>query len=193
MWHRLGLVLLLTVLTGCGKQKESLVAAAEGNSPASEEIAAIVADFPQLELMTMRPAEAQPPTLCGVIYDYDAPGTEGPHADGLIKVFMNEQAAEAFGEEKRSYAVGSVVVKQKLSAGGSVTGDSEPLHQTGIGGMIKRDPGYDPQHGDWEYFYTDDETPLQSGRIGNCVDCHENASDRDYVFGTWPHKPRRKS
>ena len=29
--------------------------------------------------------------------------------------------------------------------------------------MIKRPPGYDPQHGDWEYFYFEQPTTVESG------------------------------
>lgn len=64
--------------------------------------------------------------------------------------------------------------------------DEEPtLEMIGLGGMIKRPAGFDPEHGDWEYFYANGETHLQSGPIATCVDCHTSASDRDYVFGKW--------
>ncbi|MDB6068335.1 MAG: hypothetical protein JWR26_4543 [Pedosphaera sp.] len=57
--------------------------------------------------------------------------------------------------------------------------------ENGVGGMVKRAPGYDPAHGDWEYFYFDDAAKIQSGRIASCVGCHETAKGKDYVFGTW--------
>ena len=55
----------------------------------------------------------------------------------------------------------------------------------GVGGMIKRPAGYDPKHGDWEYFYFDDARKIESGRITSCVQCHSSAKDKDYVFGNW--------
>jgi len=55
----------------------------------------------------------------------------------------------------------------------------------GVGGMIKRALGYDPEHGDWEYFFYEDPAKIDSGKLGNCIDCHQNASARDYVFGSW--------
>lgn len=55
----------------------------------------------------------------------------GPHALAFIRVSMNERAASAFASGK-SYPVGSAVIKFKDAA---VSG--------GIGGMIKREPGYD--------------------------------------------------
>ena len=71
--------------------------------------------------------------------------------------------------------------------------------------MIKRADGFDPAHGDWEYFCSahvpglaDDPAvaqsavaqvkpagKIESGRIASCVQCHEAAKRTDYVFGTW--------
>jgi hypothetical protein len=55
----------------------------------------------------------------------------------------------------------------------------------GVGGMVKRHKGYDPANGDWEYFYFEDASKIESGRISSCIQCHSRASDRDYVFGDW--------
>lgn len=195
MWHRFCLVLLLFSLVGCGREEAPPPAATKEGSveaaPVSDEVATIVANFAQLRVMTSRPDNSQAPQMCAVFYVDEAPGTEGPHAEGFIKVFMDEQAAEAFEKASKSYPVGSVIVKEKLLENASIIGDRKTYRHNGVGGMIKRDPGYDPEHGDWEYFFVDDQTPLQSGRIGTCVDCHQNASDRDYVFGTWPHRPMK--
>lgn len=50
--------------------------------------------------------------------------------------------------------------------------------------MIKREPGYDPQHGDWEYLYVvqKPEKKVTRGRLESCIKCHWQAKDRDYVF-----------
>jgi hypothetical protein len=68
-------------------------------------------------------------------------------------------------------------------------------YRDGIGGMVKRQPGYDPEHGDWEYFYVElaSELPKRrpikgrsaTGRLANCIDCHSYTAETDYVFGTW--------
>ena len=53
------------------------------------------------------------------------------------------------------------------------------------GGMIKRAPGYDPEHGDWEYFFFEDIAKIEHGKIASCVNCHHGAKDKDHVFKAW--------
>lgn len=57
--------------------------------------------------------------------------------------------------------------------------------------MIKREPGYDPKFGDWEYFQsTPDGKLISRGNSQNeqiastCVSCHSNITDQDFVFAT---------
>ena len=58
-------------------------------------------------------------------------------------------------------------------------------NSNGVGGMIKRAPGYDPAHGDWEYFYFEKPEKIERGRIATCVKCHAYAHTTDHVYGTW--------
>lgn len=186
-------VVLALLCAGCGSQKPAPTTAAteaqgsesRGGEP-SDDIESIAATFRDLELMTSHARLSGVSTLCGVwTVDY-VQGTQGPHSDGLIKVYMNDLAKKSYGESTRPYPEGAVIVKEKLNYVITSDNDEDPsLEMTGLGGMIKRHEGYDPEHGDWEYFYADGETNLQRGRIGTCVDCHDNASDRDYVFGKW--------
>ena len=59
----------------------------------------------------------------------------------------------------------------------------------GVGGMVKRSPGYDPEHGDWEYFYFEGKGEPQGGRIASCVQCHDSVKSKDHVFGSWGASP----
>jgi hypothetical protein len=111
----------------------------------------------------------------------------GPHAHTMVRIYMNDLAAETFRASKNDYPVGSIVVKEKI-AGGYMSELQSPDNtgaSNGVGGMIKRPAGYDPDHGDWEYFYADDTAKIESGRIASCVNCHQGAAPTDYVFGTW--------
>jgi Cytochrome P460 len=110
----------------------------------------------------------------------------GPHANTGILVYMNKLAADAFTTNASAFPVGAVIVKQK-KVHGYTTKDGKRVHEadTGVGGMVKRSAGYDPKHGDWEYFYFEDTKKIESGRIASCVQCHSSAKDKDYVFGTW--------
>jgi hypothetical protein len=104
----------------------------------------------------------------------------GPHADGSIRIFMNDLAADAFAKPARPFPVRSVIVKEK-----------QP-REFGVGGMIKRPAGYDPDHGDWEYFYFDDDpAKLESGKLTSCAQCHHRAAGKDYVFGDWSARSRK--
>ena len=102
---------------------------------------------------------------------------------------MNEPAAEAFRKGSKEYPVGAIVVKEKRGMTYSADQPKRELARTrdGVGGMIKRDKGYDPEHGDWEYFYFQDPSKVESGKISSCVQCHGGAAKTDHVFGGWAH------
>jgi hypothetical protein len=69
---------------------------------------------------------------------------------------------------------------------------ADPSH--GVGGMVKRAAGFDPAHGDWEYFYFEDPAHIESGAIATCTGCHASARATDYVFGSWrPSAPDSSS
>ncbi len=110
----------------------------------------------------------------------------GPHANTGILIYMNKLAADAFNASATSFPAGAVIVKQKEIVGPKDK-DWRRLRESddGVGGMVKRPTGYDPEHGDWEYFYFEDTAKIESGPIPTCVQCHSSAKDKDYVFGTW--------
>jgi hypothetical protein len=74
------------------------------------------------------------------------------------------------------FPVGSVVLKQKLDAANA---------QTAIlyTGMLKRDKGYNPECGDWEFFTLggDVRTVTSRGRLESCMSCHRNYAQSDFV------------
>jgi Cytochrome P460 len=110
----------------------------------------------------------------------------GPHAHASIVVYMNDLAATAFRSKSSSYPVGAIVVKEKLTHGyKDENRRAVPGGRHGVGGMVKRSPGYDSKHGDWEYFYFENAEAVESGRISTCVSCHQSAKARDHVFGGW--------
>ena len=110
----------------------------------------------------------------------------GPHANTGILIYMNGVAADTFKANGTAFPVGSVIVKQKAIFG-YVNPEGKEVREAdlGVGGMVKRPVGYDPEHGDWEYFYFQDAGNIEAGRIASCVQCHSLARDKDYVFGTW--------
>lgn len=155
--------------------------------------------YAELTLITKEPVlvDLQLAMLCRGISQQDvddARKRHGPHAHTSVKIFMNEIAAEAFRDRSAAYPVGSVIVKEKLGLeydnhrDDRAPGQKIPKTPDGVGGMIKRAAGYDPEHGDWEYFYFEDPTKVEHGKIASCVECHRGASATDYVFGGWADK-----
>ena len=128
--------------------------------------------------------------LCRGVMEFDvkaAQKTHGVHAYSAITIYMNTAAASAFEQHKSTYPPGSVIVKEKTfgSYQKSVTSYETVRPKDGVGGMIKRAPGFDPAHGDWEYFYFEDPAKIENGKISSCIACHAGAAESDHVFGSW--------
>ncbi len=100
----------------------------------------------------------------------------GSHYKTSIHIYVNKPANEAVARKSAVFPIGAVIVKEKLGDLGLVTG---------VGGMIKHDAGYDPENGDWEYFYADKASTFATGRMRNCAECHAKAKARDFVFSVW--------
>lgn len=82
------------------------------------------------------------------------------------------------------YPRGAVLVKENFVPVG--LSDYRPLTLTV---MIKREPGYDPQYGDWEYLQSDVKGNVllrgnsQDDAVRSaCMGCHINVAERDYVY-----------
>lgn len=54
--------------------------------------------------------------------------------------------------------------------------------------MAKMPAGYDSENGDWYYgvFAEDGRAAKMEGKLEMCVNCHLQAQDRDYLFGSEP-------
>jgi hypothetical protein len=161
----------------------------------------IIASYDKLELKTKEPVFVDPALamLCRGATQAEvetARKASGPHAHTMINVYMNALAADAFRRSATPFPAGSVIVKEKKAlhhwpADG--TRQRTKPHD-GVGGMIKRPAGHDPQNGDWTYFYSersDDHAKFEAGAIASCVQCHANAADKDHVFGGWAAARRR--
>jgi hypothetical protein len=110
----------------------------------------------------------------------------GPHYQPAVIIRTNPEAITNFKAGRSPMPAGTVVVKEK--------------HQTEFawdppdeyGAMVKREAGYDPDHGDWEYLYVvrSPEKKVSRGRMQSCIDCHSIAKDTDYLFRTYlPDRP----
>ena len=192
----------LALATGCnGNQppvaQRSCAANASGVDVKPETdaptVEGVARNYAELQLMTAKPVHVDLElfTLCMPLAIEDAADRarerSGPHASTAIRIFMNDLAAEAFCDSAATYRVGAVIVKEKQAP---FDGPDNLPHvpaesPLGVAGMIKRAAGYDARHGDWEYFYFEDPSKIEQGRISSCIQCHRNAAATDYIFGDW--------
>ena len=104
-------------------------------------------------------------------------GSAHEGARGFREVFINDVGKNA--GSGGSYSQGTLIVKEsykKASSGGK--GDL-----TGLTIMVKREAGYDPENGDWEYLNATSALKIRAqGKLGGCINCHAAAFDSDYVF-----------
>lgn len=164
--------LVCALVTGCRTPEPPVVESTPSPPQTAEELLATlepleevsdgaVAVNPYLSAMCAGPS---PETLAKAKKEF------GPHAMESIRVSMNPSAAQAF-RAKSTYPTGAAVVKRKRMGA--------------VGGMIKREPGYDELGGDWEYFYAEAGGFLYRGRLDSCRTCHMATRSTDHVYGSW--------
>ena len=112
-----------------------------------------------------------------------------PHKDKFITVYVNELGTNAMMHERNPrFPQGSVIVKEKLPSKDSTSPELLTV-------MIKREPGYNPGNGDWEYMALDgDGKEVRArGRLEKCQACHQRAEHGDYVHRNYlPAEVREK-
>lgn len=122
--------------------------------------------------LKMGPAVAQ---LCAAVI------RQNPHRDKFISVYVNEIGKQAMMTQIHpKFPQGSMIVKEKL---GSKDSQSPEL----LTAMIKREKGYNPESGDWEYLVLDGTASniTKLGKLIDCSGCHVAYQTTDYVTRTY--------
>jgi hypothetical protein len=107
--------------------------------------------------------------------------SQNPHRQKYFVVYVNETGRVAMMSQlKPIFPEGSIIVKEKLLA----EDDTSPEMLTV---MVKREPGFNPESGDWEYMVVNgSRTKIEGrGKLANCQACHALKSGTDYVFRTY--------
>jgi hypothetical protein len=103
----------------------------------------------------------------------------GPHSKSAIIVRVNPTGLAQF-KAGEAVPVGTVVIKEKYP---EYDPNARPV---AIAAMIKREAGYDPDHGDWEYAFEqlspEQERKTVRGKLDNCIECHKGTRSKDYLF-----------
>lgn len=168
-------ILGLCVSIGCQSRVVSETDAKGGEKSAPSTGGELGLDFSQWSAATDGPIPVD-----SLFAMYCRPGgaaLHGPHDGASIVVRVNPEAMEEF-KARRPLPAGSVVIKEKHR------GAEVDAHMTDYGVMIKREPGYDPDNGDWEYAYVDlqGKQPVERGRIESCIECHRRVAESDYLY-----------
>lgn len=122
--------------------------------------------------------------LCGLPSkkSLEAERKTNPHAEAFITVYVNNAAREAmFAKETKTFPQGSVIVKEKV--GHRIEGGKPLLYTI----MRKREPGYNPSLGDWEFAVVgpNGKDVQGIGKLENCQNCHRTKRVSDFVYRTY--------
>jgi len=142
-------------------------------APTDEQLLQFVRERAKAERITPEPCDMEPfvATLC---YSGSIP-TGNEHGGFLFHVFANEPAALPIFDPWGKFPEGSIVLKEKIGRE-----DAKPQVFTG---MVKREKGYFPEMGDWEFFTADGAASkiAERGKMERCAKCHEDYAKGDYV------------
>lgn len=125
--------------------------------------------FVQLDALCALPTTAQ----------YEAERKHNPHKATYITVYVNKIGRESMlAREVQQFPEGSVIVKEKI--GNRVEGGKPLLYTI----MRKRERGYNPTVGDWEFAVVGaNGTDLKArGKLEPCQSCHKDQSKSDFIF-----------
>jgi len=164
-------LLFLPVLTvlGCAVASNSFVTIPDPELPK-------LAKYRQWTLVNPTPQFMDPPSAiaCGINFGR----TEAsPHVKKYVSVYVNSVGREAMMTKRRpKFPVGTMIVKEKL-------GDPLSTNPELLTAMIKREPGYNPENGDWEYLMLDGEASkiVERGKLTRCSGCHQHYEKTDFV------------
>jgi hypothetical protein len=185
----------LIIVAGCTAAENA--PASDPKAPATMSAERVAKEYTTFTSMTKKPVFVDPglAKLCAGPTQRqvdEARKIAGPHANTAVSIYMNDLAAGAFTKPfTTAYPVGSIIVKKKKALNWTDEQGNVVMPSDGVGGMIKRTKGYDSEHGDWEYFYVENATKIESGKISTCVQCHSGAVKTDHVFGDWARSETR--
>ena len=111
--------------------------------------------------------------------NYEMVRKANPHVNSAITVYVNNVGRQAmFAKELGRFPEGSIIVKEKI---GTTSEGRVPVLYTL---MIKRESGFNPAVGDWEFaVVSGNGTQLEArGKLENCQACHVAKGKSDFVF-----------
>ena len=104
-----------------------------------------------------------------------------PHRKKTITVYVNDLGREAM-KIGGTFPKGSAIVKEKR------IGKDGPVELSTF--MVKRERGFNPACGDWEFGVIDGraEKVLERGKLAHCMKCHVDKKAVDFTFRSYLQK-----
>lgn len=153
-------------------------ATASPREPLSDEsLVKLASNLTSLVCVTVKPVAMQPKVvvLCA------APQIPGhstllTNREAVYQIYVTSAGAPAMKTDDATFPLGTVILKQKLATPAATL----PELYTG---MLKREKGFNPVCGDWEFFTLsgDAKTVTSRGRTESCMSCHKSYPDSDFV------------
>ena len=99
------------------------------------------------------------------------------HSNSWVRIYVDDLAKDIYLAGSAPYPECAEIIK-------SAYHDADGSSFRGLTVMVKMPTGYDPENADWWYGKYDESGTLmlRQGRLFDCVACHKQASDTDYLF-----------
>jgi hypothetical protein len=140
--------------------------------PATGDQKSVVIDKAKLQKLTAKPValDRLMQLMCRSPKD-----VFGPHRGTEVDVFITEKEAPKYLDPWGKFEVGTLVLKEKRTENGKIE-----LYT----GMKKREAGYFPEGGDWEYFVCDEKGNFResAGKLQSCAECHAKKKDQEFLM-----------
>ncbi|MGC4007280.1 MAG: cytochrome P460 family protein [Pirellulales bacterium] len=196
LWVCIALLVLAVTLIAAEPRKSPNERFSTGKSPSNIDLHRLVdGRAKSLTRVTERPfvGDKVNAGLCRAPLPVEQP-VMNPHLSHNIHVYVSPAAKETLVSGQGVYPVGTYLLKEKLpwpSAAelAKATNQPHPADPDAgrtpelFTGMLKREAGYNPDCGDWEFFVVsgDARQVLARGKIDSCVDCHKDYKATDFV------------
>jgi Cytochrome P460 len=98
------------------------------------------------------------------------------HRDKYVHVHVSTNGASCMKTNSAVFPLGAIILKEKFA---DASGQSTELFT----GMVKRELGYNPECGDWEFFTlsADAKKITSRGKLQDCMACHVEYKESDFV------------
>ena len=173
-------IVIALAVVAAGFMQPSAMPRLEGGD--TDNILTQLAGYRQWALVNPTPVimDRRAAAACAIVLQSDTTSLN-PHSTRYISVYVNRLGQEAMMKHLNPvFPEGSIIVKEKF-----VNQFARKPELLTV--MVKRNQGYHPNTGDWEYLVTDGAASHveERGKLERCNTCHASYKDTDYVTRTY--------